>query len=119
MPGICPFLIATGVLFINKVHMFGTAFLLIPGLLIASFAFLMSLSLAIFNPQKMIGYFDGFARISGLYLLRIDEDENYRKILQVHADLPGWNEITENTAQAWSQVTNKNKSFILRNNRSR
>jgi len=80
--------------------MSGTAYLLNPGHLIVSSAFLIPLSLAVFNPQKMIGYFDSFAWISGLDLLRKDEDGNYRKLPQVHADLPGWNEITEKTVQA-------------------
>jgi hypothetical protein len=74
---------------------------------------LLPLNLPVFKPQKTISYFESFAKIAGVDLLRKDEDGNYRKLPQVYADMLGWNEITEKTNKAWAKVENKNSCIIF------
>ena len=111
--GLYPFLIVIGALFLEKVviNRYGFSSVLI--LLIFISLFLLPLSLPVFNPQKMVSYFDRFAKITSVDLLRKDEDGIFRKLPQVYADMLGWNEITEKTNIAWSEVEDKNKCFIF------
>jgi hypothetical protein len=74
---------------------------------------LLPLSLPVFAPQKLISYFDNFAKITGVDLLRKDEDGNYRKLPQIDADMLGWNEIAELTNKAWTKVDNNRYAFIF------
>lgn len=76
-------------------------------------ALLLPLGLPVFKPQKMISYYENFAKITGVDFLRRDEDGNYRSLPQINADMLGWNEITEIASKAWEQVRNKNNCFIF------
>jgi hypothetical protein len=111
--GLYPFLIVVGALFVEKVVVNRYVFSTVLMLLIIISILLLPLNLPVFKPQQMIGYFDSFAKITGIDLLRKDEDGNYRKLPQVNADMLGWNEITEKTNKAWSMVEDKNKCFIF------
>jgi MFS family permease len=111
--GLFPFFIVIGAIFIEKViknrFIFYTVFMLnviLSGLMLP-------LSLPIFKPQKMVSYYDNFAKIIGADFLRRDEDGNYRSLPQINADMLGWNEITDKTNKAWLQVKNKNNCFIF------
>jgi hypothetical protein len=111
--GLFPFFIVTGALFIEKsvknLYVFYSIFLVF---LILS-ALLLPLGIPVLKPQKMVIYYDNFAKIAGVDLLRKDEDGNYRSLPQIDADMLGWNEITEITGKAWEQVENKNNCFIF------
>ncbi len=61
----------------------------------------------------MVSYYDKFTKITGVDLLRKDEDGNYRSLPQIDADMLGWNEITEITSKAWDKVANKDNCFIF------
>jgi hypothetical protein len=111
--GLYPFFIVIGALFIEKVVVNRYIFSIVMILLIVMSVFLIPINLPVFKPQQMVGYFDNFATITGLDLLRKDEDGNFRKLPQINADMLGWNEITEKTNKAWSQVEDKNKCFIF------
>ena len=111
--GLYPFFIVIGSLFIDKVFVNRYIFSTVLILLIIMSVLLLPLNLPVCKPQQMIAYFDGFAKITGVDLLRKDEDGNYRKLPQINADMLGWNEITEKTNKAWSMVEDKNKCFIF------
>ncbi len=111
--GIYPFLIVVGALFVDKVVVNKYVFSTVLFILIIMSVSLLPLNLPVFKPQQMIGYFDSFANITGVDLLRKDEDGNYRKLPQVNADMLGWNEISEKTNKAWTMVEDKNKCFIF------
>jgi hypothetical protein len=111
--GLFPFLIVVGALFAEKVFTKKYVFNSIASLLVILGILLLPLSLPLFKPAKMTGYFDVFSTITGVDFLRKDEDGNYRKLPQVYSDMLGWNEITEKTNQAWQQVKDKNRSFIF------
>lgn len=111
--GLFPFLIVIGALFIEKVFTNKYVFVSIAGVLVMVGILLLPMSLPMFKPAKMIGYFDGFSIITGADFLRKDEDGNYRKLPQIYSDMLGWNEITEKTNQAWLQVEDKSRSFIF------
>ena len=111
--GLFPFLIVTGALFIEKVVFNRYAFYSLLVLLVTTSVLLVPLSLPVFKQEKMISYFDGFAKITGSDLLRKDEDGHYRKLPQVNADMLGWNEIAAITDKAWTQVEAKNNCFIF------
>jgi len=114
--GLYPFLIVVGALFIEKVVINRYVFSSVLIILILISSLLLPLNLPVFAPQKMILFFESFAKITGVDLLRKDEDGNYRKLLQVNADMLGWNEITEKTNKAWAKVENKNTCFIFCSN---
>jgi hypothetical protein len=61
----------------------------------------------------MASYYDSFSKIIGNDFLRRDEDNNYRRLPQINADMLGWNEITMITNKAWQQVESKNNCFIF------
>jgi hypothetical protein len=111
--GLFPFLIVTGALFLEKTvknrYVFYAVFLVYMTLS----ALLLPLGLPVFNPEKMVSYYDNFKKVLGIDLLRKDEDGNYRSLPQIDADMLGWNEITEITSRAWEQVENKNNCFIF------
>ena len=111
--GLFPFFIVIGAIFIEKViknrFIFYTVFMLF----VVLSGFMLPLSLPIFKPQKMISYYDNLANIIGADFLRRDEDDNYRSLPQINADMLGWNEITDKTNKAWLQVENKNNCIIF------
>lgn len=111
--GLFPFLIVVGAIFIEKVVVNRYVFSTVVFILVLMSVFLLPLNLPVFKPQQMIGYFDSFAKITGINLLRKDEDGNYRKLPQINADMLGWSEIAEKTNIAWSMVEDKNKCFIF------
>lgn len=111
--GLFPILIVIGALFIEKVVINRYIYSTILSLLVIISAFLLPLSLPVFSPDKMIDYFDDFAKITGSDLLRKDEDGNYRKLPQIDADMLGWKEITEITNKAWNKVDSKQNAFIF------
>jgi hypothetical protein len=111
--GLYPFFIAIGALFIEKIVVNRYVFSTVLVIIILMSVSLLPLNIPVFKPQQMISYFNSFAKITGIDLLRKDEDGNYRKLPQVNADMLGWNEITEKTNKAWSMVEDKNKCFIF------
>jgi MFS family permease len=111
--GLFPFFIVIGAIFIEKVFKNRFIFYTVFMLFVVLSGFMLPLSLPIFKPQKMISYYDNFAKIIGADFLRRDEDGNYRSLPQINADMLGWNEITDKTNKAWLQVKNKNNCFIF------
>ncbi|MGD0753857.1 MAG: glycosyltransferase family 39 protein [Bacteroidales bacterium] len=111
--GLYPFLIVTGALFLKKAVRNRFIFYAIFFVFLALSILLLPLGLPVFRPQKMISYYDNFAKITGADLLRKDEDGKNRSLPQIQADMLGWNEITELTSKAWEQVENKDDCFIF------
>jgi hypothetical protein len=114
--GLYPFLIVVGALFVEKFIVNRWLFSILFMTLILFSAILLPLNLPVFEPPKLVAYFDRFAKITGIDLLRKDEDGNYRKLPQLDADMLGWNEIAEKTNSAWSQVKDKDRGFIFCSN---
>jgi hypothetical protein len=114
--GLFPFFIVVGALFAEKVVRNRYAFSSVLILMVSLSVLMLPLGLPVFKAEKMIGYFDAFAGITGGDFLRKDEDGNYRKLPQVNADMLGWNEIAELTSKAWSMVEDKQRSIIFCSN---
>lgn len=111
--GLFPFFIVIGAIFIEKVFKNRFIFYTVFMLFLVLTGSMLPLSLPVFKPQKMISYYDNFAKIIGADFLRRDEDGNYRSLPQINADMLGWNEITDKTNKAWLQVKNKNNCLIF------
>jgi hypothetical protein len=111
--GLYPFLIVTGALFTEKAVKNNLAFYSLFFVFISLSVLLLPLGLPVFKPDKMIRYYDTFAKVIGTDLLRKDEDGNIRKLPQISADMLGWNEITELTVKAWNHVGKKDNCMIF------
>ncbi len=67
----------------------------------------------IYNPDKMVSYFDAMQDKVGNDDVRRFEDNTYHKLPQDYADMLGWNELTDLTYKAWQMVENKNQCVIF------
>jgi len=110
--GILPFLIVCGALFFEKYFKTKLLRTFLMALLIFLSYLLLPFGVPVYNPQKMVGYFDGLEKISGITTFRKDEDGNYRSLPQFYADMLGWEELTEITNRAWQQVDNKKNCIV-------
>ncbi len=110
--GILPFFIVCGALFFERYFKKELLRIFLLALLIFLSCLLLPLGIPVYNPQKMVRYYDSYEKITGTDVLRRDEDGIYRSLPQLYADMLGWQELTEITSRAWQQVDNKKNCII-------
>ncbi|MGE5425180.1 MAG: glycosyltransferase family 39 protein, partial [Syntrophothermus sp.] len=114
--GIYPVMLAAGAVGITSLTRRNFMDYLIILFLIASTMVILPLGIPVFKPEKMVSYFDGFAKITGSNDVRRFEDNQYHPLPQDYADMLGWNELTLITATAWQQVADKDATIIYAEN---
>jgi hypothetical protein len=66
----------------------------------------------VFRTEKMIAYFRGMEKSTGIEAGRRFEDGTIHSLPQDYADMIGWKELADITREAWDQVEHKDRSFI-------
>lgn len=114
--GIYPMLIAGGAVFFEfllKRSYLRIAFIVL--VLILEWQFL-PMGKPIYEPEKLVRYFDKMQEVTGTDDVRRDEDNLYHKLPQDYSDMLGWRELSENTYRAWQLVENKEQCIIYAEN---
>lgn len=111
--GFFPFLIVVGALFVEKCVVNRYWFSAVLIVLVLFSASMLPMALPVLKPDQMVVYYERFAGVTGIDLLRKDEDGKYRKLPQINADMLGWSEMTEIVNKGWIGVEHKERSFIF------
>ncbi len=110
--GIFPFIVAASAVSIEKIFKPRYLQILAIAVLIYLEWIFLPIGKPIFNPEKLVRYFDKIEAVSGDNSSRRFEDDTYHKLPQDYADMLGWNELTEVTTRAWQQVDDKHSCII-------
>jgi hypothetical protein len=110
--GIYPLLIAAGAT--GLMHIFRKTYLFYLFLLILlTFGwFMLPMGKPIYQPEKLVAYFDKMQDITGNDAIRRYEDNRYHKLPQDYADMLGWEELAGLANMGIQKLTKEHPAYI-------
>lgn len=111
--GIYPMLSAAGAVFAERKIRDNRIRTIIAVTILAIGYIVLPMGKPIYEPQRLVAYFDKVEKFTGNNAIRRDEDNKYNKLPQDYSDMLGWDELASITASAWNQVIDKEGCIIF------
>jgi hypothetical protein len=111
--GIYPFLIAASAVAFEKILTRSYARILLAFPIVIPGYLALPMGKSIYEPEKLVNYFNKTVEITGTDAVRRDEDNNFNQLPQDYADMLGWNELTEAVSKAYGMVEHQGECIIF------